>query len=164
MSVGGATPTTSGTGITFPATQSASTDANTLDDYEEGTWTPAIGGSSTDPTVTYSYRSGVYNKIGNMVYVQFGIKISAISGGSGELRITGLPFTVAARGGYQEASNAMGGGNWATAAIAGQSYMFAFDNSTFLGTRYQNNADTAIQISDVGSGQYFNGIIIYRTT
>jgi hypothetical protein len=40
ISVGGAAPTTSGTGITFPATQSASTNANTLDDYEEGTWTP----------------------------------------------------------------------------------------------------------------------------
>jgi hypothetical protein len=37
VGVGGATPAASGAGITFPATQSASTDANTLDDYEEGT-------------------------------------------------------------------------------------------------------------------------------
>jgi hypothetical protein len=36
IGLGGATPTTSGTGITFPATASASTNANTLDDYEEG--------------------------------------------------------------------------------------------------------------------------------
>lgn len=36
ISVGAATPSTSGAGITFPATQSASTNANTLDDYEEG--------------------------------------------------------------------------------------------------------------------------------
>ena len=42
ISVGGATPSASGAGITFPATQSASTDANTLDDYEEGTWTPTV--------------------------------------------------------------------------------------------------------------------------
>jgi hypothetical protein len=42
IGLGGATPTTSGTGITFPATASASTNANTLDDYEEGTWTPVI--------------------------------------------------------------------------------------------------------------------------
>jgi hypothetical protein len=40
IGIGGATPSASGTGITFPATASASTDANTLDDYEEGTWTP----------------------------------------------------------------------------------------------------------------------------
>jgi hypothetical protein len=39
---GGATPTTSGTGITFPASASASTNANTSDDYEEGTWTPTV--------------------------------------------------------------------------------------------------------------------------
>ena len=38
--VGGATAAASGAGITFPATQSASSDANTLDDYEEGTWNP----------------------------------------------------------------------------------------------------------------------------
>jgi hypothetical protein len=39
IGVGDATPSASGSGITFPATQSASTNANTLDDYEEGTWT-----------------------------------------------------------------------------------------------------------------------------
>ena len=44
IGVGGATPSTSGAGITFPATQSASTDANTLDDYEEGTFTPTVAG------------------------------------------------------------------------------------------------------------------------
>jgi hypothetical protein len=40
IGVGGATPSTSGAGITFPATQSASSNVNTLDDYEEGSWTP----------------------------------------------------------------------------------------------------------------------------
>jgi hypothetical protein len=44
IGVGGATPSTGGKGITFPATQSASADANTLDDYEAGTWTPAGNG------------------------------------------------------------------------------------------------------------------------
>ena len=39
----GATSPSSGTGIAFPATQNASSDANTLDDYEEGTWTPTLG-------------------------------------------------------------------------------------------------------------------------
>jgi hypothetical protein len=43
IGVGDATPSASGSGISFPATQSASTNANTLDDYEEGTWTPTIG-------------------------------------------------------------------------------------------------------------------------
>jgi len=57
LGVGNATPSTSGAGITFPATQSASTDANTLDDYEEGTWTPVVVGSSTDKLGKESLKS-----------------------------------------------------------------------------------------------------------
>jgi len=63
LGVGNATPSTSGAGITFPATQSASTDANTLDDYEEGTFTPTItatGGAFS--SVTYVVQSGKYTR------------------------------------------------------------------------------------------------------
>ena len=92
MGVGGATPSTSGAGITFPATQSASTDANTLDDYEEGTWTPSF--SASGATFTYgSERGGWYTKIGRVVTVGFTLSTTARSGGSGALAITGLPFT-----------------------------------------------------------------------
>jgi len=76
----------SGTGITFPATQSASTNANTLDDYEEGNWTPAIGG-----TATYSVQSGQYVKIGNMVYFVFQLNI-LVKGTGNNYTITGFPF------------------------------------------------------------------------
>lgn len=81
-------------GITFPATQSASTDANTLDDYEEGTFTPVLKGASADPTgVTYNGQEGKYVKIGRMVYCQIYLFISNIgTGGSGQLGIN-LPFT-----------------------------------------------------------------------
>ena len=82
----------SGTGITFPATQSASSDANTLDDYEEGTWTPSF--SASGATFTYgSERGGWYTKIGRMVTVGFTLSTTARSGGSGTITITGLPFT-----------------------------------------------------------------------
>jgi len=91
MGVGGATPSTSGAGITFPATQSASTDANTLDDYEEGTWTPTLTASSG--SVTYgANHSGTYQKIGNRVYC-FGYLSLASSSLSGQLFVGGLPFT-----------------------------------------------------------------------
>jgi len=64
ISVGNATPSTSGAGITFPATQSASSDANTLDDYEEGTWTPTLTGTNlTSLSLSYAY----YTKIGRLV-------------------------------------------------------------------------------------------------
>jgi hypothetical protein len=89
LSVGNATPTTSGAGITFPATQSASTDANTLDDYEEGTWTPSLGG-----TATYTTQSGTYTKIGRQVTVSCKLQVNAIGTGT-TTTFTGLPFTSA---------------------------------------------------------------------
>jgi hypothetical protein len=78
--------------IAFPATQIASGDANTLDDYEEGTWTPTLTGGTTNPTVTYGSRAGSYTKIGNVVTLFFRLQTSAISGGSGSAQISGLPF------------------------------------------------------------------------
>jgi hypothetical protein len=82
-------------GIKFPATQSASTDANTLDDYEEGTWTPTIQGVSSAGTATYSVQLGNYTKVGNIVCVN--VYLTYTSGtGSGQLRVAGLPFTAAA--------------------------------------------------------------------
>ena len=67
IGVGGTTPSTSGAGISFPATQSASSDANTLDDYEEGTWTPVIEGTTTSGTATYVTRNAKYTKVGRQV-------------------------------------------------------------------------------------------------
>jgi hypothetical protein len=56
-----------GTGITFPATQSASSNANTLDDYEEGTFTPTVIGGTTAGTGTYNTQTGSYTKVGRLV-------------------------------------------------------------------------------------------------
>ena len=69
VGIGSATPTASGTGITFPATQSASTSANTLDDYEEGTWTTTFGAKG-NLTGTPSLSSAIYRKIGQLVYIE----------------------------------------------------------------------------------------------
>jgi hypothetical protein len=74
-------------GVQFPATQSASADANCLDDYEEGTFTPTVGGTS----ITYAVRAGRYVKIGRLVQFQLYI---ALSGGTPTSIIGGLPFTV----------------------------------------------------------------------
>ena len=78
--------------ITFPATQNPSADANTLDDYEEGTFTPFIRGNTTAGTASYARQIGIYTKIGNRVF--FTISIEWSSGtGTGALTIGGLPFT-----------------------------------------------------------------------
>ena len=93
MGVGGATPSASGSGISFPATQSASSDANTLDDYEEGTWTPTIYGSSTAGTGTYDKQDARYIKIGGAVSFVFDLLWTAHTG-TGDMNVAGLPFTV----------------------------------------------------------------------
>ena len=93
IGVGGATPSTSGAGITFPATQSASSNANTLDDYEEGTWTPTYYGSSTAGTTTYTSQAGTYVKIGNSVYCECLLTWTAKTG-TGDGLVGGFPFAV----------------------------------------------------------------------
>ena len=95
IGVGGATPAASGAGITFPATQSASSDANTLDDYEEGTWTPTYSASVLGTfSVSYTEQIGFYTKIGNIVYASFRIAGTVTKGtSSGDFLIANLPFT-----------------------------------------------------------------------
>jgi hypothetical protein len=89
---------TSGKGIDFSATSdgSGTMTSEVLDDYEEGTFTPTLLGSGSNPTVTYSSQSGSYTKIGNLVTINIYLSTSAYSGGSGNIRIGGLPFAASA--------------------------------------------------------------------
>ena len=86
IGVGNATPSASGAGITFPATASASSDANTLDDYEEGTWTPVGNG------ITLASSGGIYTKVGNIVSVSAQWTYPSTSDAN-TAQVTGLPFT-----------------------------------------------------------------------
>jgi hypothetical protein len=80
--------------IKFPGTQNASSNVNTLDDYEEGTWTPTLGGAGGTSGQTYSVRTGVYTKIGNTVTVAFDVTLSAKGTITGNVEIQGLPFAL----------------------------------------------------------------------
>ena len=84
-------PLLTGGGLKFPPTQVASADTNTLDDYEEGTWTPTIEGSTTAGTGTYAFQNGRYTKIGRLVQIVFNVNISAHTG-TGNILIAGVPF------------------------------------------------------------------------
>ena len=95
IGLGGASATTSGTGITFPATQSASSDANTLDDYEEGTWTPNVTASSGSIT-TVGTVSGSYTKVGRVVHAFFSVAITANGTGASSILIANIPFNPSA--------------------------------------------------------------------
>ena len=98
----GGSTSANGTGITFPATQSASSDANTLDDYEEGTWTPTFNGfGGTGFTGT-----GQYTKIGRLVMLNAQLSGTNLSSTLGTSYISGLPFTGAQANG--------GGASWSS--------------------------------------------------
>jgi hypothetical protein len=91
--------TISGPGIKFPATQVASADANTLDDYEEGTWTPDLraGGSAllSSGFVAGDGPRAVYTKVGNCVTIWMNGRFNGLTAATGAVTIGGLPFTAA---------------------------------------------------------------------
>ena len=86
----GGSTSADGTGITFPATINASSNANTLDDYEEGTWTPSV--TSQNGSITSYTATGNYTKIGRTVTLYCNIQITNGGTASGQLFITGVPF------------------------------------------------------------------------
>jgi hypothetical protein len=86
---------------TFTGTPSASniklgnvnsSDANTLDYYEEGSWTPYLRGSTTTGSPIYVARYGEYTKIGDIVHISGQVQLSSKGGMDGELKLEGLPF------------------------------------------------------------------------
>ena len=83
----------SGGQVKFPASRNASSNANTLDDYEEGTFTPTVkfGGASTG--ITYSLQSGIYTKIGRLVVCEWRVALSSKGSSTGSATLEGLPFT-----------------------------------------------------------------------
>ena len=91
IGVGGATASSSGAGISFPATQSASTNANTLDDYEEGTWTPAQGACVVVGTFS---STGTYTKIGRQVVITGKLSGSTSISVGVDVLTTGIPFSI----------------------------------------------------------------------
>ncbi len=145
ISVGNATPANTGAGITFPATQSASSDANTLDDYEEGTWSPTITpqfGSFT----TVSFSGGIYTKIGNIVTCSGQINTTTVGSASGSINVT-FPFS---------ASNTSYSGNGAEIAVAGFAcFVYPGSTSALSVKKYDNT--TAI-----GGGHQIVISITYR--
>jgi hypothetical protein len=153
ISVGGATPSSDGSGVTFPATQSASTDANTLDEYEEGTWTPNLGGNTT-----YSSQVGTYVKIGRLVFANFQFAITSIGTGGSISQINGLPFTSGAAS--QNCSNLSFGGI-AVSIVYGVYYMGS--GGVVLNFSYLASAATGLTNNPniYQNGASMSGSIVY---
>lgn len=127
-------------GITFPATQVAATDVNTLDDYEEGTFTPTIVGGTTAGVGVYSVQKGNYTKVGNLVFFSIYVGTTAHTG-TGDMLIGALPFT----------SNATA--NQFYAVTLGQTNNLALSASNVATAIIVNNStQIAIQQYPVGGG------------
>ena len=80
--------------IAFPAAANPSAGANTLDDYEEGTWTMGVSFGGLAEGITYSINTGYYTKIGNLVTVSGLLILTSKGTSTGFALITGLPFAV----------------------------------------------------------------------
>jgi hypothetical protein len=89
----GGTVGANGVGVTFPAVQVASSDANCLDDYEEGTFTPVISSGAT--AITYATQSGRYTKVGRLVTAIISLRTTACTRDGNQFIIAGLPFASA---------------------------------------------------------------------
>jgi len=136
-----------GGGIQFPATQVTSADANTLDDYEEGTWTPVL--TPATGTITSQSCFGSYVKIGKQVTITFkavitGGTVTAVS------TIGGFPF--ASANANQQACGAA-----RETQVAGEIWQIAVVSNTSTALMYRYNNSTAVTSSYgwQGSVTYF---------
>ena len=147
----------SASGITFPATQSASSNANTLDDYEEGTWTPSVGGSAT----YNAQQNGWYVKIGKLVVVSFDISINTIGTGNTQL-VGGLPFSANDGGVTNEGS---GVSYWAnlSSSVYSIATQLSGTNVAFVTTNTLQTTVTNVA-SVLGNGTRIIATISYRTS
>jgi len=167
LGVGAATPSASGSGITFPATQSASSNVNTLDDYETGTWTPTlVPGGTGFTSITYDADTQAkYVKIGKNVFVQGSIRTLAIVIGSptGILTVGNFPFTMStsSQGGngtsaYSSLSIAYAS-SWGGSNVPAGLLTVSGSTIGYLTTRATSNGDFAYaSSSNVATGAYQN--------
>ena len=127
--------------------------ANTLDDYEEGTFTPSFTLGITNPV--YQDQTGRYTKIGRMVYIETDIRLTGGSGNSSQVVLGGLPFTSNSASPYS-ALYFQYNGSWNNISypslflvIAGSTtanYYKSTDGGAIVGTAITNWTNTTVRI------------------
>ena len=148
---------TLGTGIDFSATNDpAGQTSELLDDYEEGTWTPTIGGNAT-----YTNQVGTYVKVGRMVLAQWALTINAQGTGSNISAISGLPYPAGVAS--QVTSNLLWGGFGVSMAYAAY---YVGNASTTMNLSYIATEAAGISNNPNGlvNGATMNGTIVYYSS
>lgn len=130
-----------GAGIKFPSIQYPSTDVNTLDDYEEGTFTPTLYGSASTGVTTYTDQKGNYTKIGRIITYNIYLDVST-STGTGNIRIGGFPFPCWDNTANGAINNYWGGFNFTLTANHYVSSIALLSNDT-VGVPYSSLAGSA---------------------
>ena len=146
--------------------------ANALNDYEEGTWTPSLGGTTTNPTTSYNHQVGRYTKIGRTVHIDFYIQLNSTgnSGGTGTLLINGFPFNVGSLNTHGKSGLCMYTQNFSTVGNGAPIGFFANQNSTQAYFRspvssYPSSSfHTSTLASDVGNNLIVAGTLTYQIT
>jgi hypothetical protein len=128
-------------GVTLGTAAGVYAAANTLEDYEEGTFTPTVSSGVTSPA--YTNQSGSYTKIGNLVYFQFKLDLSSGTGSASQFRFGGLPFTSQSSGNY--------GGAWI-------SYSNGFLDDLGTASWHVGPADTKVFAYKPSNGSEMTGI------
>jgi hypothetical protein len=151
-------------GVVFGPASASNVSSQTLSSYEQGTFTPTLGASGY--TFAYTYQSGVYIKIGNMVSVKLFLRCSGTPSGSGStgLSVNGLPFTqgggVANYGGggiLIEGSDNLFTGIPAIRSNPSVSYLTIYD------VRAGNSPTATIDCSKIDATDEFEISMIYHT-
>jgi hypothetical protein len=135
-----------GKGIDFSATSGGGT-SELLDDYEEGTWTPAITGAASGSGQQYTSRAGSYVKIGRSVTANFSMVLSAKGNMSGSLKIIGLPFNGISN--RAQAATLLYGSMDLDANQQLVGYQYAVNPLIYL--FYQENDTALVQLDGVGA-------------
>jgi len=158
LTVGGILNTGSTGQLQFPATQNPSSNANTLDDYEEGTFTPTI--TATSGSMVMPNQQGVYTKVGNMVTCTFWVQFTSSTLSGSPVIMSGLPFTATGSSrpspsirpsGFASATNVIGG--WLP---GGTTYIQI--------QKYSAGNTSDVSGSDIPGGGEYGGTIVYMTT
>lgn len=148
----------------FPATQVPSTDANTLDDYEERTWTPVIGGEGGQSGQAYATQRGRAIKIGSLVWAGFYAELSTEGTITGNLTISGFPWAAI------DTTQRIAIGSVTGEALATNWVSFSLEmvaGATYAVVRGRSAAaasDSSLTATDVGNTSLIKGSIIYMAS
>lgn len=146
-------------GITFNGDTAS---ANALDDYEEGTWTPAWD-FATSGSVAITVSSATYTKIGRMVSINARIFTTSISSPTGDATLTGLPFT--ANSSIESVPVSIGQGyRWGNNINNFRAYINSSSYIQFADNNYDNTATTSLDGADFDAGVGNKNVISISAT